>query len=125
MMTLINKLHLYIFIACLVCGVSFAAAAQTGGSNQDLESLRIAFITKELHLNTSESQKFWPIYNEYLKELKQLKNADEGADLEEAKVALRKKYADKFKAAGMAETKISELPKAEKEFKKFLLDKLH
>ena len=60
-----------------------------------------------------------------MKELKQLKNADQGADLEEAKVALRKKYADKFKAAGMAETKISELPKAEKEFKKFLLDKLH
>ena len=123
-MPLLKNFHLYILIAVFALCSSFAVAAQTG-NNQDLESLRVAFITKELHLSSGESQKFWPIYNEYLKELKQLKNADEGTDLEEGKVSLRKKYAEKFKNAGMSDTKIAELPKAEKEFKKFLLDKLH
>ena len=49
---------------------------------EKIEKMKIAFFTKELDLTTEESEKFWPIYNELSKELReerkvQRKNAKE------------------------------------------------
>ena len=32
---------------------------------EKMESLRVAFMTQELDLSTSEAEKFWPVYREY------------------------------------------------------------
>ena len=34
-------------------------------SHEQLESLKIAFLTKKLDLSPEEAQGFWPVYNEY------------------------------------------------------------
>ena len=39
-----------------------------------VELLRIGFITKKLELNTTESEKFWPVYNEYQAAFEQLRD---------------------------------------------------
>ena len=36
---------------------------------QRIEAIKVAFITKKLDLTTEEAQKFWPVYNNYQKEL--------------------------------------------------------
>ena len=42
-------------------------------SSEKLESLKIAFFTKELDLTPKEAQNFWPIYNEYSAKKKELR----------------------------------------------------
>ena len=37
---------------------------------QGIDALKVAFISKELALTPDEAQKFWPVYNQYAKELK-------------------------------------------------------
>ena len=41
--------------------------------NQKIEAMKIAFITKRLNLTPDESQKFWPVYNQYEAEKKQIR----------------------------------------------------
>ena len=43
-----------------------------------IESEKIAYITKELKITPSEAQKFFPIYNKYTDQLKDLKKAKRG-----------------------------------------------
>lgn len=42
---------------------SFSAFAQ--GKKDQIRSLKVAFITKELALTPAEAEKFWPIFNAY------------------------------------------------------------
>lgn len=62
----------YLKVLALVFSLisSFTAFSQRG---EKLESMRIAFITNKLSLTTSESEKFWPIYNVYRKEISDIR----------------------------------------------------
>jgi Skp family chaperone for outer membrane proteins len=51
--------------------------AQEG--NDKIESLKIAYITKRLLLTPEESQKFWPVYNQYEAEKKQIRQSTVGS----------------------------------------------
>ncbi len=83
---------------------AFFAQAQDGTTElsekkqQDIQALKIAFISKELELNPTEAQKFWPVYNEYEQELSTaLKgNNDDIIDRDEKVLNVRKKYKDRF-----------------------------
>src|SRR5690606_29094123 len=65
---------------------------------QEIEALKVAFITKELELSAEEAQKFWPVFNEYAKEKKALikENKDDALERDEKVLNLRKKYKDPF-----------------------------
>jgi hypothetical protein len=45
--------------------------AQSG--RDKVEAMRVAFISKKVELTTSESEKFWPVYNEYGDKVKALR----------------------------------------------------
>lgn len=50
---------------------------QPAGSQDDrIEAFRIGFITEKLQLTPEESQHFWPLYNEYRRKQKELRNRD-------------------------------------------------
>ncbi len=72
------------------------------GNTQDLETLKIAFISKQLDLTPDEAQKFWPVYNQYSKELKQMRqqfNASPDKDelkWQEDVLNLKKRYRPEF-----------------------------
>ncbi len=61
-----------ILLACIFC---FSANAQ---SRQDrfeaIENQKAAFITKQLRLTPAEAQQFFPLYNQYMKEIRDLKS---------------------------------------------------
>lgn len=111
-----------------------------------IEAQKIAFITKELDLTPDESQKFWPVYNQFNKErqeikkqqraaLKPGKNIDELSDAELQKIMeanlnykqkeldLEKQYHAKFLTV-LPTKKVAKLYKAEEKFKRILLEKI-
>ncbi|WP_240452793.1 MULTISPECIES: hypothetical protein [Sphingobacterium] len=49
-----------------------------------IESEKIAYITKELKITPSEAQKFFPIYNKYTEQLRDLKKAKRGGTPQQA-----------------------------------------
>jgi len=67
---------------------------------EQIQSLKIAFLTKELSLTPEEAQKFWPVYNQYEMEMRKArlegrKSKDE-IEMEEKLIAIRKKYRTEF-----------------------------
>lgn len=111
---------------------------------EKIEVLRHSFLSKKLELSTSESEKFWPIYNEYQDKLKALKRnlrqsyknlpaefsekeAEEIIALENktksAEAELAKLYNDKIKTI-IGIKKLVKLQVYEEEFKKEVINTL-
>lgn len=132
-----TKLYILIFILC----TSFNLFPQGGEKKEKIEALRVAFITQQLNLTADESQKFWPLYNEYMDKLKSArrefktlsgtfatdKEAQDYLDaellLKQRELSLYKEYYDKFKKV-IPVKKVALLRQAEEEFKKALLQQL-
>lgn len=69
------------------------------GREDRLKSLQIAYLTRELNITPSESEKFWPIYNKYQDEMiTAMKSSKDGDVLEKQQQMLdiRKKYKPEF-----------------------------
>lgn len=69
-----------VFFTTLLFFVSFLANAQKQAKKQvrgeKIKALKIAFLTEELDLTSSEAEKFWPIYNLYDEKLHQLERVE-------------------------------------------------
>jgi Skp family chaperone for outer membrane proteins len=65
-----------------------------------LQSLEIAYLTKELNLSPEEAQRFWPVYNKYSAEMKQTLRSKENdpdvLDKQQKLLDIRKKYRSEF-----------------------------
>lgn len=114
---------------------------QGGNKREKIEALRVAFITQKLNLTTDESQKFWPVYDEYQDKLRAARkefkkqptaftNDKEAQDYLEAELLLKqreftlyKEYYEKIKKT-IPIKKVAELRQAEEDFKKELLKQL-
>ncbi len=88
---------------------------------KEIESLKVAFISKELDLSTDEAQKFWPVYNQYNKEMKAAKKEDlDVLDRDEKVLNIRKKYKDQF-SKSISNDKINKLYGIESRFHQLLI----
>ncbi len=109
-----------------------------------LEALRMNFISKKIELTVSESEKFWPIYNEYTDKLKAIKknlrqtyrrkaeitndkDAEELYQLElqskQTEVDIYKQYSEKIKSI-IGIKKLIKLRLAEEEFKREMINSI-
>jgi len=59
---------LLIFIPALL------QAQDRDGRNDEIESYKIAYLTQKLELSAAEAKVFWPIYNDWQKELAKLRS---------------------------------------------------
>lgn len=107
-----------------------------------IEELKIAFITQRLQLTPEEAQKFWPVYNQYEAEKREIRNStigkvkdlkdDDNFTNEQAEaiinkqiefktkdLELTKKYVVEFKKV-LPTIKVAKLVTAEEHFKKML-----
>lgn len=122
-------------------------AEQRQEKKDNIESMKIAFLTTKLDLTPEEAQKFWPVYNQYNEKLQELrkkrrqdereakKNFEDLTDKEveqaidndlafrQKELDLQKEYNTKFKSV-LPIKKVSRLYHAEEQFKKVLIDKL-
>jgi Skp family chaperone for outer membrane proteins len=113
---------------------------------QEIKAQKVAYLTQKMDLTPEESQKFWPVYNQYDKELEALRKERREAhkamkdktDLSEADAAkaiddelasqqkeldLRKKYTAEFKKT-IGAKKTMMLFRAERDFNRELLGRM-
>src|SRR5579875_2089590 len=80
---------------------SYFCAAQDDNeeTGKNLQAVRVAYITNYLKLSPQEAQKFWPVYNSYIQEVKKARkeNPNDIVAQQEAIVNIRKKYKGDFK----------------------------
>jgi len=76
------------------------SAQDNSQRDNKLQSLEIAYLTKELNLSPEEAQKFWPVYNKYSAEMKEtLRNKANDPDVldkQQKLLDIRKKYRSEF-----------------------------
>ena len=114
--------------------------AQTKKPNsREIEAIKIGYITRRLELTPEESQKFWPVYNQYQKELslfnQQKKQAriqnsnnpnqliDDDFSFDTKILEMRKKYRFKFNQV-ISDEKVKRLYIAERDFREELIKQL-
>jgi len=111
----------YILILALFMGMTITGLGQDDDDKQGggrVETLKIAYITQKLKLTPEEAQKFWPIYNQYIGEIRkarmELKN---GPELDRAQKVLdiQKRYNGEFTKALNAD-KANQFFRTEKEW---------
>jgi hypothetical protein len=124
-------------IIILVCLFFYSGLSVAQNPKDKVAELRVSFISKKLELTTSESEKFWPIYNEYNDKIKALKKNlrqsykkgvdnltdKEAEDLyqldlktKQAEITIHEQYSEKIKDV-IGAKKIVKLRVAEEEFK--------
>lgn len=60
-----KKSLLFLAITLFFSTTNFAQMSKEG--REKIKALKIAYLTEQLSLTTSEAEKFWPLYNEYNK----------------------------------------------------------
>jgi hypothetical protein len=92
-----KKIILLVFLA-----LPFASFAQTGPGGlmreNRLQSLEIAFLTRELALTPAEAEKFWPVHNKYAEEMRgTMRNKDADVlERQQQMLDIRKQYKPDF-----------------------------
>jgi hypothetical protein len=112
----------------LVFIVMAATGLLVAQGGERLESLRIAFITKQLQLTPQEAEKFWPVYNSYDDEMRKMvrdhrQKGGSEIDLEEKILAMHKKYRPDFLKV-ISEQKFDKLMVAERQWRDMLQKEL-
>ncbi|QNL49444.1 hypothetical protein H8S90_22385 [Olivibacter sp. SDN3] len=119
----------FLFFAFLLC--INAQDNQRENRFKQIEAAKIAYITKELALSPGDAERFFPLYNQYQKELRALihqKKSDDGHKKEELAfdsevLSLKLKYRDAFIPIINAE-RTARFFEAEREFRERLLKEL-
>jgi len=120
-------MKLFLLIITFVFGGSTFVNAQNdnrGKRAEKIQALKIAFITQKLDFTSDEAQRFWPVYNRYESEIKQVmqnnRNGGDAIDGEERILSVKKKYRSEFiKVIGQPKT--NNLFNAEREFRGVLM----
>lgn len=124
--------------------VALTASAQPDRpARERIESMRVAFITDKLELSPEESQRFWPLYNEYQDKEEAIRKSyrpepppsgdmtDQAAEkflqdgflMEQELLDLKKEYYLRLREV-VPVRKIARLPRVERAFKERLLQEL-
>ncbi len=124
----------YLSVA-LFAGIPIGMAQESRQEQfERIEAEKVAYITKELQLNTLEAQRFFPIYNEYRKEISGVLQASRGGPgrdhkrpnrmdelaVETELLAIKKKYRTQFSNI-VGSARASRFFEVEREFREKLV----
>ena len=116
------------------------------GQNKPVESARVAFISQKINITPVQAEKFWPLYNEFNNQKKDIrktiraiyetigqtseptmegtkKNIEQIAALRQKEAGLEKEYYIKYLLI-LTPKQVADLISAEKEFQKMLIKKV-
>ena len=142
-----KKIGMMVSLMFILNTAAFTQPRGMEGKRENVEAMKIGYLTKELNLTTDEAKKFWPVYNEFSDELKKIRDARKErfrdakesfvsmADKDVEKVIdtemisrqqeldLQKQYHARFKEV-LPIKKVALLYRAEEGFKRELLEKI-
>ncbi len=130
-----KKIILFILLSFLVVGVTMAQPPERPmgphgkgprPSKENVEALKVAFITRHLNLTSEEAQKFWPAYNAYFEDLKKVRkdNKEDVLAFEEAALNIKKKYKNDFKKALGSDERVNKALTADRAFMGMIREEL-
>lgn len=101
---------------------------ENSGQGEKLEAVKIGYITQKLNLTPEEAQRFFPVYNQYVAEIKdvnrdQKQNKLSELEREDKILSIRKKYDGEFKKVISAE-KVNTFFSLEKDFRQMVQKEL-
>ncbi len=135
--------------AILIIGLGllcFSAQTQpaAGRRGERIHAIKVGYITDRLHLSSSQSAAFWPVYGDYEADMKEARRAfrlkyqngastgndaeanrfiEDNLDFQEQSLAINRKYKDRMLKVISAQ-QLATLYEAERDFKKLLLQRL-
>lgn len=120
-----KRILLTALLTCIFGTALLHAQEQRG---ERIEALKVAFLTRQLQLTPDEAQKFWPVYNVYDNEMKNMikdhrQKGGSEIELEEKVLGLHKKYKPDFLKV-ISEDKFNKLMSAEKTWNEMLRKEL-
>ncbi|MCW3108294.1 MAG: hypothetical protein JWQ09_2800 [Segetibacter sp.] len=113
-------------ILVVLININYFCFAQPPQNFKRADSLQVEYFTKELGLTSDESEKLWPVYNNYKNEIRSIRKQDQSDQiaLEEKVLNIRKKYKDDFKIILGTDERVNKLFVAEKNFREMLRKEL-
>lgn len=119
-----KKLYILLVFVSIAGFASAQEELSSENKQQNIEALKVAFISKELDLTPEEAQKFWPVYNQYSKELRTtIKDDEDVLDRDEKVLNLRKRYKDQFTKM-LGQERMNRIFNAEGRFRQLLIKSL-
>jgi hypothetical protein len=117
-----KKFYLLLVLMSLTAFVKAQDEALSAEKKQQgIDALKVAFISKELDLTPDEAQKFWPIYNQYAKDLKNtISRGNDVLDRDEKVLNLRKSYKEQFSNV-LGQQRMNKMYNAEGRFRNLLI----
>ncbi len=117
-----KKFYLLLVLMSLTAFVKAQDEALSAEKKQQgIDALKVAFISRELDLTPDEAQKFWPIYNQYAKDLKNtISRGNDVLDRDEKVLNLRKSYKEQFSNV-LGQQRMNKMYNAEGRFRNLLI----
>jgi Skp family chaperone for outer membrane proteins len=114
------KKWIYIFV--LLVSMQFTVFAKQDGPGQNIQNLKIGFVSRQLSLTSDEAQRFWPVYNDYTNELRKARKEqkDDVLGFEEQALNIRKKYKSEFKKILGSDERVNRTLTADRDFNNVL-----
>lgn len=141
----------YALVGAIPCQLYAQQPARRNFTNtpgsQRVEALKRGYLNQQLDLSPAEAKKFWPLYNQYQQDMKQLarkrrenqlgrsrlnssndhqieQSMDKDFNIQEKALQTREHYRDQFREV-MPPRKVMQFYKAEKDFNQQLVEELH
>ena len=132
-----------LLLTVLILLVSTIGFAQQGKGAR-VHALKVSYITNKLDLSSAQAERFWPVYNSYESELRELRKKfrretggknkaespeeahrmiEDNLDFQEDVIALKRRYKDEFLKV-ISARQLADLYSAEREFKQMLIKRL-
>jgi hypothetical protein len=121
-----------LFIALLVSNTLLFAQDQPQPDpkvEEKIQAAEVGYIAQKLKLTTEEAQKFWPIYNDYKRDIRQVllsyrNNPDADVlDRDQKIIDIRKKYRDRFVGV-IGQPRVKIFFRAEGDFRRALMNRV-
>lgn len=115
-----------LLILAFILTFQFCYSQKLDGRLQRAEGLMIAYMTKQLDLSPKEAEAFWPVYRNYIGEIRAKKRenkkamTDDPLALEEDILNIRKKYKSDFKKVLGTDDRVNKIFISEQTFKEIL-----
>ena len=91
---------------------------------EKIKSLYVAFITQKLELSSAEAQVFWPVHNEFDKEVKAVNMNLPELEREQKILDIKKRYEPRFNKILLNPKRVDKLFRLNGEFRKKLVERI-
>lgn len=122
-----KKLYLILLSLLASTATIFAQAPpeNAGAKKQEkIQSLYVAFITQKLELTAAEAQVFWPVHNEFDKEVKTVDINLPELEREQKVLDIKKRFEPRFNKILLNSKRVDKLFRLHGEFRKKLIERI-